>query len=708
MNRRVDLVLIVDDEPDHVELVRRAFAEKSPRVCLVETSSLSGAKDLLAQNKLAPCAILVDWRLPDGDGLELLDLSLPFPIIMLTAYGSEGVAVEAMKRGALDYVVKSAGVLSDLPHIVERAVVQWRTEREHEAMAKALRESEERYALAVNGSNDGIWDWNLSTGSLVVSNRWRELFGYASDALPHSFDEWLSLVHPEDRAAMHAHLEVHLGGQSAHFEHEHRMRAADDQYHWVLTRGLAVRDQDGKPCRIAGSLTEISERKRIERQLLYDAFHDSLTGLYNRAIFIEHLERRIKSWQRHPHPSFAVLFLDLDRFKYVNDTLGHAAGDSFLVMMAARLRRSLREEDLIARVGGDEFAVLAEGAGNETAAKEAALRVHSQLRSPLLLEQETIYPGASIGIALMSPQFPRAEDILRSADQAMYLAKARGGDHVAFSDDISISSARWKLRVEHDLRRALAHAELRMAYQPVVSLDSGGIVNWEALLRWKRPGHGCLAATDFVPLAEDAGLIDELDLWTLREVTAQQRDWQARFGAPVPVSVNLSAGFFAQPGFADILEDTVRKVGAGARWLNVEITESFLIKRMEAVESEISRLERLQIGLWLDDFGIGYSSLGYLARLPLQMLKIDRSFVARMLSSPRDLSVVKAIHSIASSLEIPVVAEGIETAEQAEKLRQLGYQYGQGFYFSPPLIPEEAGGEMLPGRMLAPAARAGC
>lgn len=678
-------LLMVDDEPDHVEIVRRAFADSSPGVLLLEAGSLAEAD--AAVRSAHPELIIADWRLPDGEGIELLHPSRPaagMPLVMLTGHGSDSIAVEALKRGALDYVVKSESTLADMPHIIERAFGQWLALRERDRIAYALRESEERYMLAVRGSNDGIWDWSIASGAFFVSDRWRGAFGFAETRFPAHIDEWMTLVHPQDREYLSHRLRDHIDGGSAQFEHELRMRNAAGTYQWLHVRGAAVRDAQGRAYRMAGSLTEISERKRIEQQLLFQAFHDSLTGLQNRALFLQHIEQRIQRLESGSGP-FAMLFLDFDRFKFINDSFGHAGGDMFLMTMAGRLKSHLRHSDAAARIGGDEFALLLDSIDSTEHAMALASRLQRDLRDPFFIEGKTVYPSVSIGVAVSGPYCRRAEDLVRAADAAMYHAKAGGGPPITLSTEAMFATSRWRLNAEHDLRQALAECEFELVYQPVIELASDQIVAWEGLLRWNRPGRELIPAAEFITLAEEVHLTADLDRFAIEAAARQQRQWTALLGRPIPMSINVSAGFFSTAGFADRLEQVLASVSTHEPWLNLEITERSLVERLSLIESESGRLERLRIGLWLDDFGSGYSSLRYLAGLRLNRIKIDGDFVARMLTSPKDAVVIRAVLSLAQSLATPVIAECIEQHAQFEHLRALGCHYGQGHYFSAPV-----------------------
>ncbi|MCC6390548.1 MAG: EAL domain-containing protein [Bryobacterales bacterium] len=687
MSPRLKVVLMVDDEPDHVELVRRAFRIKMPETDFFAVPSFTEAVDLLRSGTL-PQVILADWRLPDGQGVGLLDLKAPCPVILFTAFGSERLAVEALKRGATDYVVKSEAALSDMPHIAERALDQWKTMQQKESVEQALRESEERFALAANGSNDVVWDWDIASDLLFLSTRWIAMFGQEGAPQPRTMEEWFTLVHPRDVRRLRAGLLLHLHGESPHFEHEHRIRSPRGDYRWALTRGLAVRRGGRAPYRMAGSLTEITLRKNMEEQMVFNAFHDTLTGLYNRGIFLERLEHRTKVWQSQRDHPFALLLLDVDRFKFINDSFGHAAGDTFLQLMAGRMSKRLRLTDTIARFGGDDFAILLDPVNGMEDALKFASDIRRDLCEPLFLAAQTVYPSVTIGVALSGDHDLRAQDLVQSADSALHEAKSGGSLRIAASQNAASSTTRGRLKLEHDIRRAIACREFAIAYQPVACLPRGEIKHWECLLRWRRSNGEWAPASEFIPLAEDVGLVAELDHLALTLAAEQQRRWRGSLGIDVKLSVNLSAAFLSRPSLLESLQETLDLAGSSEQWLSIEITERSLIGCLSLLEHAVPKLTELNIGVWLDDFGAGYSSLNYLASLPVQMLKIDSSFTSRMLESPRSQAVVKAILSMAGSLDIPVVAEGVETRRQAERLAELGCPFGQGYHLYPPVFAE--------------------
>jgi diguanylate cyclase (GGDEF)-like protein/PAS domain S-box-containing protein len=550
---------------------------------------------------------------------------------------------------------------------------------------EALHESEERYAIAARGANDGLFDWDLRSDRVYYSPRWKAMVGRAEEDVGEEPAEWLGRIHPDDAARVRADLQAHLEGDSSHFESEHRIVRGDGTSVFVLCRGLLVRDAQGRAIRLAGSQTDISERKRAEAQILHDALHDPLTGLPNRTLFLDRLGQAVARRRRHDGYRFAVLFLDLDRFKLVNDSLGHLVGDRLLVGLAERLAGCVRPEDTVARLGGDEFAILLDEIQEDHDATKVASRIQEELRRPFGLAGQEVFSTASIGVTLGDSRERRPEDLLRDADTAMYRAKAQGRDRHEIFDDAMHSRAVAALELETDLRRALERGGLRLVYQPIVSLASGRAVGFEALARWPLPDGGFVPPDEFIPLAEETGLILPLGQFVLREACAAARHWQEGGGGGLSVSVNISAREFGQPGLVDRIKDLLAENGLAPAQLRLEITESLIMDDPDEAVVRCLALRELGVGIDIDDFGTGYSSLSYLRRFPVDSLKIDRSFVGDMDTSTEDHEIVRAIVSLAGTLGIKTVAEGVETAEQLKRLRGLGCDFAQGYYFSRPV-----------------------
>ncbi len=553
----------------------------------------------------------------------------------------------------------------------------------------ALRDSEARYSLAMRAANDGLWDWNLETGDLSVSPRWKAMVGHHETAGIGGPEVWLDRVHPEDRHRVLAELHAHLEGETPVFESEHRMRRIDGREIWVFVRGLAVRDDAGRPVRLGGAHCDITARRHIEAQLRHDALHDPLTGLPNRVMMLEKIRDAIARRRRDPHFVFAVLFVDLDGFKSVNDSFGHTSGDAVLIAVAGRLRRQLRDVDALGRLGGDEFAILLNGLREVTAVRQVATRLLAELRLPHALGGTELVITASIGIAFGDLGYDGPEALVRDADIAMYRAKTAGKASFEVFDQRMRQRIMHRVRLEAELRQAISAGDLVLYYQPVVEIATGVIVGVEALVRWQHAERGLLPPGAFISIAEDSGLIGPLEAWVLGEACRQTREWHRLLAGAAPppmVNVNLSPRRLAQPGLVQEVDRTLAETGLGPSYLGFEITESATVYETRDAVETLDRLKDRGVRLYIDDFGTGYSSLSYLHAFRIDGFKIDRSFVERLRDvghSPSH-SLVRTILLIGQELGATVVAEGIEHPVQLDRLRALGCRYGQGFLFGRP------------------------
>jgi diguanylate cyclase (GGDEF)-like protein/PAS domain S-box-containing protein len=555
---------------------------------------------------------------------------------------------------------------------------------------QALRDSQERYALAARGANDGLWDWNLRSGSIYFSSRWKAMLGFADDEISATPDDWLGRVHPDDIEILQAKISAHVGGASEHFESEHRLRHKDGRYRWFLCRGSALKDESDAVYRIAGSLSDITDRKHIEERLHHDAFHDALTGLPNRALLVDRLSHALQRVNRRGNYLFAVLFLDLDRFKVINDSFGHALGDQLLIAIARRLRECVRPDDTVARLGGDEFVVLLDDVQDVEEATTIADRIHESLTDPVRLGDHEVVTSASIGIAASSRKYERPEQILRDADLAMYRAKTRGKSrHEIFDGDMHHHML-VRLELEADLRRALEQEQLSVYYQPILALSDGSIVAFEALVRWEHPERGMISPDIFVPIAEETGIVVPIGYWILETACRQMKEWLPMLPADrfVSMHVNLSGLQFRQLDLVDQVRSTLDRVGLEPNRLGLEITESVVMENAASSAEMLEQLRSIGVQLQIDDFGTGYSSLSYLHRFPIDTLKIDRSFVRTMLEDEKNVEIVRSIVTLAHELGMKVIAEGVETTEHLAKLRELGCERAQGHFFCKAVPPD--------------------
>jgi diguanylate cyclase (GGDEF)-like protein/PAS domain S-box-containing protein len=682
--KTVKICLIEDDEDDYVLI--RAMVQQIPHhhFAIDWVSTADEGRRAIESGQYD--VYLLDYRLGDTTGLDLLELAMELgcraPIIVLTGQNDIGVDLKALKLGAADYLNKAQLTAQ----LLERSI---RYSMERNKTLEALRESEERYALSARGANDGLWVWDLKQDRVYYSERWKSMLGYTEGEVGTSPDEWLHRVHPDDIDRLQAAVRAHREGHSPHFENEHRMRGRDGEYRWMLSRGLAVRDIAGKASRIAGSQTDITERKQAEEQLLHDALHDGLTGLPNRTLFMDRLERALWHGRRRNDYLFAVLFLDLDRFKVINDSLGHVVGDALLVEVSRRLQRCVRPNDTVARLGGDEFAMLLDDLDDANDASRVAERIHAGLRQPFHVGENDMFTTASIGIALSARAYHRPQDMLRDADTAMYRAKSMGKARHEVFDQAMHARAVTQLQLETDLRRALERDELLLHYQPIVSMGEGSIVGFEALVRWRRNDQ-IMAPAEFLPTAEDTGLILPIGEWVLTEACRQAKEWQTKFGERLYMSINLSARQFVDATLVTRISDAVERNSLQSKRLVLEMTESAVISDAASASKLLTELRSLGVKLSLDDFGTGYSSLSTLHQFPFHELKVDRSFVSGTGTESQKAGILSTIASLAGLLNMDLVLEGVETEEQLHKLRRLRTAYAQGFYFSRPVDADHA------------------
>ncbi|MBT9555606.1 MAG: EAL domain-containing protein [Myxococcales bacterium] len=703
----------------------------------------------------------VDMRMPPGwDGVETIrriwDVDPEVQVVICTAYSDysweeiierlgtcdrllilkkpfDTVEVAQLARALTEkwQLARHAHLkLAQLQSMVEEHTRELAQANEHlEAEVAERKRSEERYRLVAVGANDGLWDWDLITGRVYYSPRFQALLGFAEGTFGSTLDDWSSRVAQEDRDAVSALFESFARGDADQLYSEFRMTHDDGSVRWVMCKGVAVRSAaatsgTSERVRAAGSLTDITDRKLAEEQLRFEARHDALTGLANRSALVERLDQLLTDDAGAAPRRFAVLFMDLDRFKVVNDSLGHHVGDQLLVAIASRLRASLRGSDTsgrpgvgdtfasegrlpqprsdIARLGGDEFVMVLDGVSEPQHAMAIAERIHHALAPAFSLGDQELYASASIGVTLRSAGSCTGEDILRDADTAMYHAKASGRARTRFFDPAMHDRAVERLRIETELRHAIERGELLLHYQPI--FDSNlAVVSVEALVRWQHPVRGLIPPSEFIPIAEETGLIVPLGRWVLRTACAQLAKWRqdSTHASGLTLAVNVSARQFAEVGFSELVAATLAETGIDPRSLVLEVTETTAMSKAEAAVTQLTALTVTGIRFHLDDFGTGYSSLSYLHKMPIAALKIDRSFVSSMGDDDTSRSIVHAVIALAHALGLVVVAEGVETAQTLAHLERMGCDSFQGFGLCRPGAAEViaaliAGGRVLP------------
>ncbi|MCU0533772.1 MAG: EAL domain-containing protein [Hydrococcus sp. Prado102] len=713
------IILVVDDVPDNLRVLSATLSEQGYQVRCAKSGSMA----LMAAQSAPPDLILLDVKMPDMNGytvcqkLKSHTATSDIPVIFLSALDDIVDKVRGFEVGGVDYVTKPFKVEEVLARISNhlalqnakaeiRALnaelenrVQQRTAQiettnqkltqeilERQKAEKRLQESEERLESILNSLQEMVWSVSAITFKLLYINPAAEqIYDRPLSEFYTNPNLWLEATHPEDRPKLERSYQTVL--EKGSFELEYRILRLDGEVRWVCDRSRVIYDERGVPLRIDGITEDITERKRTEEQLIHDALHDVLTGLPNRTLFMERVETALKLSKRNKDYRFALLFIDLDRFKIVNDSLGHGIGDRLLVAIARILESCLRETDTVARLGGDEFTILLEGLVDIADATRIADRIGQKLLSPIELDGHTVFTSASIGMVIGSSAYEQGADLLRDADIAMYRAKEQGKARYTLFDREMYAQTLKLLQIENDLRVGLERQEFLLHYQPIVSLKSGKITGFEALIRWKHPKRGLVFPGEFIPVAEDTGLIIPLGEWVLREACRQHSLWLSKTpqNEPFTISVNLAGRQIREQNLLEKIDGILAQTGLNGSKLRLEITESMLMDNTEKTIDLLSQLRARNIILSIDDFGQGYSSLSYLPRFPVNLLKIDRAFIWKMTSDSENLEIVRTIISLAHTLGMEVIAEGVETIEQMNILKELNCEFAQGYFFSKPL-----------------------
>ncbi|WP_017302105.1 putative bifunctional diguanylate cyclase/phosphodiesterase [Nodosilinea nodulosa] len=692
--------LIIEDSEDDLLLLLRELrrAGFSPTWVRVQTArDFRAALDTEVWD-----VVLSDYQLPQFTAPAALDIlrQSPYdlPFIVVSGTVGEATAVAMMRAGAHDYVMKDN--LSRLMEAVRREVREAHSRRDRRAAMAELERTRELLHLAIEGSGIGIWHWQVQTGEMWVSDRCSALIGYGPGDLDLSrIDTWQRFIHPDDWGRKKVALQRHFDGETPSYDCEFRLRHCQGHWVWVLDRGKVVEwDEAHRPLRMSGTYTDVTERRlaevehrRVADQMLFNSLHDALTQLPNRNFLMQRLDLAIQRCHRYQQ-RFAVLFLDLDHFKVINDSLGHLAGDEVLVVVAQKLRSLIRTSDLAARLGGDEFVLLLEDIATLQEPVRIAERLLQEMQDPLAVGGRNVFLNASIGIVIGVSDYHTPPEPLRDADIAMYRAKAQGrGRYVVFNDSMHLQALQ-RLQLEQELRSAIDRGELVLYYQPIFHLETLEISGFEALVRWQHPDRGFITPDSFIPIAEETGLIVPLDRWVLTQATQQLALWHQHYPhrTDLTVSINFSVKDLLRSDLLSDLTGILAQTGLQGHHLNLEITESTLIEDIQAMVAILEQLKLHGFTITIDDFGTGYSSLSYLHQLPVDALKIDRSFVMAMEASRRNSDIVETIITLSNRLGLAAIAEGVETQAQFEHLHRLGCELAQGYWFAKPLPVAEA------------------
>jgi diguanylate cyclase (GGDEF)-like protein/PAS domain S-box-containing protein len=717
----VATVLTIDDE----DVIRRSFQAYLEDSGFRVLQANNGRVGIEVYREHRPDIILVDLRMPEMDGLEVLatvvEEAPELPIIVVSGTGMIQDAIEALRLGAWDYVLKPVEDLGILEHAVRRALERARLMTENKAYRENLENLVRSRTLELSDRTRQLEEANLRLQNEIEERKtaeakYRSIFDHAIEGI-FQVDHQGQLVSANPAMAKILGYQspaelmddagdfcVKICGDSVNMEKFFRVLEdhgtvqgfevqtyrLDGKPLWGSVNAHMVPGRIGEAIRFEGTLEDISDHKRFEEQLLHQSLHDALTGMPNRALFTDRLSQAISRSSRQ-NSFFALLYLDVDRFKVINDSLGHALGDQFLVKLADRLRSCTREADTLARMGGDEFAVISEQVRSLSGAIMVAERILEEMREPFAIENREIYTSVSIGIICCSGFCGTAEEVLRDADLTMYRAKSNGKARYEVFDNALQAQTIQLLTMETEFRRALTRNEFELHYQPIVDVGSGEVVTLEALVRWRHPERGLIPPVEFIPLAEENGLIIPLGWWVIEESCRQLAHLQARFPKSVPLtmSVNISARQFAEANLGKRLERLLCDSSVVPGSIELEITESVIMDRGEAAIGQLEELKALGLRLFVDDFGTGYSSLSYLHRFPIDMLKIDRSFICEIDATGGHAEIVGAIVGLGRNLGLGLIAEGVETEAQLAVIRSLGCQQAQGYLFSKPLPADE-------------------
>ncbi len=682
------LILIIEDDAGLAELMAATLEEQGfTSVC---SSSGREALDWLASN--TPSLVILDYTLPDMTGSAFIEqmqgLGSPISFIMVTGRDDSSLAVQMMKIGACDYMLKDSAFLDRLPAVVVRALQELETRQRLQYAEQSLRQSETRLARAQKIARLGSWEWNVPTGEIYWSEELYRIFGLTPGEPSAITMEWIfDLVSPSDIAAFKkVMLAAAKNGQP--FNIVYRINSLTDGEIVVNSQGEVEFDKAGRVQLVAGTTLDITARIRAESEIQQLINYDNLTGLPNRSMLHDRLRLAIAQAAR-DQKLVGVLLLDLDRFKGINEALGHRAGDKLLKTVAKRLSACVRESDTLARLGGDEFVAILIGVASEDGITTVAKKILGLIAEPVYIEGHEIYTSGSIGIAVYPMDGDDSHTLLKHADLAMYQAKDLDRNNFQFfSRDMNIKVLE-RMMLENSMRKALEREEFFLVYQPQVDVRTGQITGMEALLRWQHPDLGLLGPDKFIYLAEETGFIIPLGEWVLRTACRQNKAWQDEGLMPIRVAVNLSAKQFGQQRLDETIAAILLETWLEPQWLEVEITESAIMKNAERNASMLRKLRDMGISLSIDDFGTGYSSLSYLKHFPITRLKIDRSFVRDITTNKDDAAIAEIIIAMAQTLKLQVIAEGVETRAQMEMLSFRDCVEMQGYLFSRPVRAEE-------------------
>lgn len=677
MNRKS--ILVVDDDEMTRLLIRQALSANTFRIIEAE----DGAEGVALFNELKPDLVLLDVDLPKLNGFEVCKIiresvqGQDLPVVMITGMDDRQSIEKAYRLGATDFMVKPINwslIAHHLRYILRAS-----------SYFESLKKSERRLEHAQQIAKLGHWELDGTQGRLLLSRQFTKMCSLPGTQFEHGLDYLISLVHPADRLHVKSVLQqALLNGES--FDLDVRVKLPNKCLLYVHLQGRRLESCTGSSPVLSGIIQDVTELKKSQQRLIHIAHHDPLTDLPNRILFQQQLERSMQRAKRR-NCKVGLLFIDLDRFKNINDSLGHEVGDALLCEVAVRLRGEVRNYDTVARLGGDEFAIILDAIEHAQEAMSFIQRTMALFEQPFYLCNKMLYVEASIGISLYPDNGNNSEELLRNADMAMYQAKHSEQHQFSFySEDLTeVTIRRWSL--ENGLRKALENNSFRLVYQPKVEPNTGHISGVEALLRWDRGDKPAVSPSEFIPIAEESGLIIPLGKWVIQQAVGQLRTWQGTACANLTIAVNVSGRQLHSDKFTDYLAAVLEQEGVSATLLEIEITEDYLVpnNREGNCQATLRKLSDLGIKMSIDDFGTGYSCVSQLKNLPISTLKIDKSFVDHIPEDQQDIAIIKSIITLAKNLRLEVVAEGVETAEQLACLRRYGCDLVQGYFYSQPV-----------------------
>lgn len=596
-------------------------------------------------------------------------------------------ATKNLGKGNFDYVVDEYGN-DEISELFTEFINAREAIRSSELKLKI---SNNRYDLAVKGSHDVIWDWDLTEDTIYVGDKWWKLMNKSYSGNHSDYASWVLLIQHEDRDTFVKEINKCLSGTNKDLDVEYRVALSDGSIKWISTRGATVLDDGGEIIRIAGSHTDITNRKIMEQQMAFNAFYDALTDLPNRTMLLDRLKTYCNRARRINSYSFSVLFLDYDGFKHVNDTYGHSTGDLVLKEIAERLTEALRTLDLVARIGGDEFVILIDGISSKTELIPILNRINITSKDEMVINGNSIFISVSIGVSQNSDGNITPEEIIQQADIAMYQSKKIGKNtYTFFSDKLKEeNSLRWSL--EHELHKALGTKELTIYYQPIMDTKTKRIYSFEALLRWNHPEGGMIPPSEFIPAAEETGFITSLTKWLINTVCIQVREWNTTFNTNVNISFNVTTkDFYITGGLDNYIKEILVKTNCDPSWISLEVTESIMIRDFKNITKQLKSIREIGVKIKLDDFGTGYSSLSYLNKFEIDFIKIDRSFINTIKDNENSRKIVKSIILLAKDMNLKTVVEGVENKEEFDLVTNWGCNYIQGYIYSKALPLNEA------------------